>query len=426
MNNPLLDNLKAQIQDSRTAEYFSEVLSCYYSGNLRSAVVMLYATVICDLIFKLDDLVQIYGDKGAKRILEDLQKQQKANQKSTDWEREVPERGKEADKILTTADYSNFCSLQQLRHLCAHPVINGNHDLYQPNSDIVLGHIRNMFEGILVKPAFQIKGLCNIMIEDLSSVRDIIVDKRQLKQYIESKYLDRFNCLDLEKHIFKTLWKFVFSSDNDDCNTNRKINYFCLKLLVDRHKETILSDFAQNNEYYANRIDCKKIEPLMCLFELFNEYPEFFDALPNAKQLEINATIDNDTSNDLNAFAIFRSTDVVKHIFENTMRCSHVHLKYFAEYLEIVAGHSVALNYYLRLYENSGCFNHADCRFDDFIEPHLDEFNEEQMKSLIESTNQNSQIYNRWKASSSNSKIKSRMLALNSNFDFSAYPNFED
>lgn len=72
MNNPLLDKLKAQIQDQRTADYFSEVLSCFYSGNLRSAVVMLYATVICDLIFKLDDLVNIYGDKGAEKILNEL------------------------------------------------------------------------------------------------------------------------------------------------------------------------------------------------------------------------------------------------------------------------------------------------------------------------------------------------------------------
>lgn len=424
MNNPLLDKLKAQIQDPRTADYFSEVLSCYYSGNLRSAVVMLYATVICDLIFKLDDLVQIYGDKGAKRILEDLQKQQDENPKSTDWEREVPEKCKEASKILTTADYSNFCSLQQLRHLCAHPVISGNRDLYRPNSDIVLGHIRNMLEGVLIKPAFQIKELFRILLDDLSSVKDIIVDEKQLKQYIEGKYLDRFNSIELEKHIFKTLWKFVFYLDDDDCKSNRKINYSCLNLLVSRHKETILSDFTQNNEYFAKCIDCKKTELLTYLIKLFNEYPDFFEALPNAKQLEIKAMIDNDTSKDLKAFAIFRSEDMVQHIFENTMKCSHVHLKYFADFLESIAGHTVALNYYLKLYEKSSSFNCADWRFEDFIEPHLDEFNEEQMKSIIEATDQNSQIYNRWRASTSNNKIKSRMLALNPNFDFSVYSNF--
>lgn len=252
MNNPLLDKLKGQIQDWRTSEYFSEVLSCYYSGNLRSAVVMLYATVICDLIFKLEDLVSIYGDNGAKRILKDLKRQQESNPKSTDWEREVPEKCKDANKILTTADYSNFCSLQQLRHLCAHPVINEVQELYHPNSDIVLGHIRNMLEGILVKPAFQVKELFKIILDDLSSIKDIIVNEKQLKHYIESKFLDRFNSIELEKHIFKSLWKLTFQVDDVQCNENRGINFFVLKLLIKRHEETILGFFAQEKATFPN------------------------------------------------------------------------------------------------------------------------------------------------------------------------------
>lgn len=424
MNNPLLDKLKAQIQDQRTADYFSEVLSCFYSGNLRSAVVMLYATVICDLIFKLDDLVNIYGDKGAEKILNELKAQQENNPKSTDWEREVPEKCKDANKILSTADYSNFCSLQQLRHLCAHPVINGSRELYRPNSDIVLGHIRNMLEGILVKPAFQVKELFNIILDDLSSVKDIIVDEKQLKQYVESKFLDKFNSIELEKHIFKTLWKFVFVLENDDCKANREINLFVLKLLVNRHKETLLSYFSKDKDYFANNINSKNSTLLVLLIKFFNEYPDFFTALPDAKQLEINAIIDNDSFKSLDGIAIFRSTDFVKHIFEKTMNCYHEQLKYIAEYLENIAGHSKALEYYIELYAASNCYDQADWRFNDFIEPHLDEFDEKQMELLIDATNNNGQIYDRRQAPYANNKIKSRMLALNPNFDFSQYRNF--
>lgn len=68
MNNPLIDKLKQQIQDGRTREYFDEVLSCYYSGNYRSTIVMLYATVICDIVYKLDELVTVYGDTRAQKI----------------------------------------------------------------------------------------------------------------------------------------------------------------------------------------------------------------------------------------------------------------------------------------------------------------------------------------------------------------------
>lgn len=45
-----------------------EVLSCFYSDNLRSAVVMLYATVVSDLYYKISDLVETYNDAGAEQI----------------------------------------------------------------------------------------------------------------------------------------------------------------------------------------------------------------------------------------------------------------------------------------------------------------------------------------------------------------------
>ena len=288
----------------------------------------------------------------------------------------------------------------------------------------MLGHIRNMLEGILVKPAFQVKELFNIILDDLSSVKDIIVDEKQLKQYVESKFLDKFNSIELEKHIFKTLWKFVFALENDDCKANREINLFVLKLLVNRHKETLLSYFSKDKDYFANNINSKNSTLLVLLIKFFNEYPDFFTALPDAKQLEINAIIDNDSFKSLDGLAIFRSTDFVKHIFEKTMNCYHEQLKYIAEYLENIAGHSKSLEYYIELYAASNCYDQADWRFNDFIEPHLDEFDEKQVKLLIDATNNNGQIYERRQAPYANNKIKNRMLALNPNFDFSQYRNF--
>ena len=45
---------------AKTKEYFSEVISNYASGNYRSAVVMLYSVAICDLLFKLKELCDMY------------------------------------------------------------------------------------------------------------------------------------------------------------------------------------------------------------------------------------------------------------------------------------------------------------------------------------------------------------------------------
>lgn len=66
MKIPAIEELKLHIPDPRTRVSMDEVLSSFYSGNMRSAIVMLYATVVSDLYYKIRDLVDIYNDNGAK------------------------------------------------------------------------------------------------------------------------------------------------------------------------------------------------------------------------------------------------------------------------------------------------------------------------------------------------------------------------
>ena len=424
MNNQIIEKMQSKIQDPRTAEYFSEVLSSYYSGNLRSAVVMLYATVICDLIYKLEDLKNIYADKGAAKILQDLEKQQKENPKNTDWEREIPEKCKDSHKILTTADYSNFCSLQQLRHLCAHPVITDSKELYRPNSDIVLGHIRNMLDGILTKPAFQTKELFMIILRDIASVKNILVEEKQLEQYIVTKYLDKFCDVNFERLIFKNLWKFVFALDDDDCKENRDVNYCTLKLLVRRHKDAMLDTISKNQDYFGKHIVCTNHVIFTLFIKFLNEYPEFFEKLPKSKRIEINATIDKDNVYDFQELALFKHTNVIKYVMNETLGGHHSTVHYLADYLDKNAGHTVALEYYILLYGHSYNYDTADWRFDDFIAPYLAEFSENQLVYLMDSTEDNGQIHGRIRAGYSNKVIKERMLTVNPDFDFSKYPHF--
>lgn len=51
---------------SKTKEYFKEVVSSYINGNYRSATVMLYSVAICDILFKLQELKDMYNDSVKK------------------------------------------------------------------------------------------------------------------------------------------------------------------------------------------------------------------------------------------------------------------------------------------------------------------------------------------------------------------------
>jgi hypothetical protein len=58
-----------RITDSRTKKYFSEVILCYNTGCYRSSVVMLWSVVICDILFKMMELRDLYADSIAKGII---------------------------------------------------------------------------------------------------------------------------------------------------------------------------------------------------------------------------------------------------------------------------------------------------------------------------------------------------------------------
>ena len=144
-----IEQRATQIFDTRSKEYFSEVLSCYAAGNYRSAVVMLWSVVVCDLLFKLQHLVDLYGDDKAKAILAEISKLQEANERSSEWESKLVESVAEQTQLLDIAERENLLHLQRQRHLAAHPVVNANFQLHRPNRDTARALIRNALDGLL-------------------------------------------------------------------------------------------------------------------------------------------------------------------------------------------------------------------------------------------------------------------------------------
>ena len=167
MKIPAIEELRVNIQDPRSKEALDEVLSCFYSNNLRSAIVMLYATVVSDVFYKCSDLWDTYKDNGAKQIIDDVQKEWRDHPTSSDWEKTIVERCHAMNKIIDGEDLIHFQALQKERNLCAHPIIDGSNTLYRPNSATVQGLIIDMMRGILCKPSFMSKHLLDSFLDDI-------------------------------------------------------------------------------------------------------------------------------------------------------------------------------------------------------------------------------------------------------------------
>ena len=86
MSDYSLELAAERITDARTKRYFSEVMTSYSCGCNRSAIVILWSVTICDILFKLVQLAEQYGDTIAKGILKDIEMIRVANPNSPEWE----------------------------------------------------------------------------------------------------------------------------------------------------------------------------------------------------------------------------------------------------------------------------------------------------------------------------------------------------
>lgn len=57
-----------KIYFSQTKVYLEEIVRAYDVGNYRSAMVMLYSTIVCDLLMKLRELSDVYADKKQRKF----------------------------------------------------------------------------------------------------------------------------------------------------------------------------------------------------------------------------------------------------------------------------------------------------------------------------------------------------------------------
>ena len=409
MNNPIIEKKRLQIQDSRTREYFDEVLSCYYSGNYRSAIVMLYSTVICDIIYKLNELVNVYGDQKAQAILDEIAQLQSQNPTSAEWERLLIEKCKDGNRILEIPDYSNCDSLQKLRHLCAHPVIKGNQQLYRPNGTIVMGHIQNMLDGVLTKNAYYRKDFFKIFLDDIAKAKNLFANADDLERYITSKFLDKLNSIEDEFFFFKSLWKLVFELDDQDCRDNRFANIVALNLMVKRHKDYFLEMFEREKDYFGRHISIGNDKRFDYLVRFFDFHTEFFAKLPQDVQLAVNNNID--ACQDFKSLALFRAANPVAHIFNEKPETEKT-AKFLSYYLRENVGSAISLDYNILHYSRSYTYNLGDSRFEEFIAPHVGEFSLPQLEKLVSDINQNSQLYERRRGKNDHDALYNRIMEL--------------
>lgn len=422
-----IEQRATQIFDARSKEYFSEVLSCYAAGNYRSAVVMLWSVVVCDLLFKLQHLVDLYGDDKAKTILAEIGKLQQANERSSEWESKMVESVAEQTQLLDIAERENLLHLQRQRHLAAHPVVNANFQLHRPNRDTARALIRNALDGLLTKAPILSKQIVGDLVEDLEQASGILIDDKKLKAYLESKYFSRFNP-EVEKAVFKALWKFVFRLADERCEKNRTINYSALTLLYGRNPAQFQAQVEADRDYFSTIATGGS--PLVCLIHFLSRSGDIYGSLADHAKTAIQHTAERETS--ARCLAWFTAPSLQEHadrlrawiVGDDSPQIGRETWDALREISDSPEWDKAVVRLASAYYVASSNYDGADKRFNEAVRPMLPAFGLDDCIELIRGIETNGQTWERRGAYTDHRELRARALEIDPAFNPAQYAVF--
>ncbi|MDW4528979.1 hypothetical protein R3398_21875 [Rossellomorea marisflavi] len=399
------------IYHTKTKEYFNEVFSSYNNGNFRSAMVMLYSVVVCDLIYKLQELSERYNDSIAVSILAKIREEQKQNPSNSKWESTLITEIKERTNLLETQDALNIDYLRNHRHLSAHPVLDKLDMLVTPNKETVRANITNMLEGILCKSPLLSKKFISTFLEDLVSVKDQLVKDNEFENYLNSKYLSKIN-KPTEEKLFRDLWKFSFRLDDVQTTENRDVIFRALLVLYNKDKVSFNSIIDSDKNYFSH-IKLQNENILNLIVEFMSLFPEVYNLLEESTKLILN----NKATHDFDIFtkSIFLSASISNHLeaiksrMDDTLipeRLSDSGRKLLFKVSQENGVATKFLDFLIYIFSVSQSYDRADLNFHEYISLYGDFFSKEQFIKILEAINENTQIHQRRQAWQDNNILK--------------------
>ena len=424
-----LENLSEKIHYGKTKDYFQEVLSSYHNGNYRSAVVMLWSVAVCDIVYKLQYLVDLYQDQVAKKILDELTKLQKKDPKSSSWEVKLIEDTHAETNLLDNSEYENLLYLQKQRHLSAHPILDSDTQLHTPNKETVRALIRNTLEDLLIKPPFYTKKIIDELLEDIAEAAPALNTIERVKRYLESRYLSKFKP-EVELSIYRSLWKLVFKLEDEDCIKNRVINLQTLQVIGNRKAESILNKIKGEKDYYSNVSSIPLTLDFLVVY--LSKNPKIYDLLNEDAKLKIQHNVKTTNTSKICGWFVKENLEVhykdILSLIENDLRFyfKEVELKLLFEIRDTEEWQHLFCRILSSYYCASLTYDWADSRFQEAISPYLEVFDKEAIVFLIERIEKNVLVYGRRKAKEEHKEIKKKLFQLHGQeFDLNPYPNFQ-
>lgn len=421
-----IEDMAEKIHFGKTKEYFKEALSSYYNGNYRSSVVMLWSVAICDIVYKLQSLIDLYDDDSAKNILQLISDTQDKDPKSATWEITLLDEVFNKTNLIDTAEYENLRFLQKQRHLSAHPVLNKERELHSPRKETVRSLLLNVLVDLLTKPPFYTQHILDKLLSDIAESKNILNTNSTIKKYVENRYFLRTNPK-VEMSLFRSLWKIVFKLDNEMCNENRLINLRVLEIIAKRNQNLLEPTIRGDSDFYSNIASSG--DALSYLVYFLSSNSKLHELMSEAAKIKISHCIAEDFIGKTVGWFVKESLDHHANDLKEWIISDErpiFTLEQFSFVLDISESEEWQTRFceiISEYYVISNSFSQADSRFQTAIPKFIHLFDKETLVYLVNKIEKNDQCHSRRQARQDYIIIKERIDSVFEEGEFE-YKNY--
>lgn len=295
MEDKIENKITEEISREVTKRYLLEVLENIKCGYYRSAIVVLYTTMLYDILKQLEILRDFYDNSKANEIIAKVENQKNNNPKSPSWEGMLIEELRNQG-FITNIEFLDLEQIQRFRNYGAHPIVEMEMDKIEISlRDIQREEVELALTNALNIIFFNPLGLGSKYAKQVLQYAIEYVEEHDYnnefdKQFID-KYLKRLN-KSAYKNVFKVIFKEVFKDSSLPENSRRslinvlKVVYnfnpeYCQESISDdffKLVNVLPDDIVTSNHYQKSQ---SKIYNLM---EYFQFCPGLWEILPKDKK----------------------------------------------------------------------------------------------------------------------------------------------
>ena len=250
----ILEDQMEKVVNPKTKEYLEEVVSCYRNGNYRASVVVLYTTLIFDLMQKIITLKDVYNEEKAKNIYEKIKQDQMDKPSDPKWETYLINEICQQMHIISPVEKEELEHLKKERNYAAHPIVSESEELTLKSirKETAGDLIRKAFEIVFLRDAILARDINKDLVEDLNKYY-LRVAEDGFDKYLYNRYLNRMTQA-RKNELFKFLWQSVFIWNDEDCVRNRKSNLLGLIYLYRDDKEGYKKIIKDNKDRLLDKL----------------------------------------------------------------------------------------------------------------------------------------------------------------------------